>query len=64
MIRVCLRYALDPAVRTYIGDIRCRIRGLRPTPAKGTLVDAVPHFVGIHKAKKQKDLKIIIRMLK
>lgn len=47
MIRAYLRYALDPAVRTYIGDIRCRIRGLRPTPAKGTYLDSVPHFVGM-----------------
>ena len=46
MIRAYLRYALDPAVRTYIGDIRCRIRGLRPTPAMGTLLTTVPHFVG------------------
>ena len=46
MIRAYLRYALDPAVRTYIGDIRCRIRGLRPTPAKGDYLFSSPHFVG------------------
>jgi len=46
MIRAYLRYALDPAVRTYIGDIRCRIRGLRPTPAKGTTVYFGPALRG------------------
>ena len=55
MIRAYLRYALDPAVRTYIGDIRCRIRGLRPTPAKGDYVCSSPHFVGnITEAKQTK----------
>ena len=55
MIRAYLRYALDPAVRTYIGDIRCRIRGLRPTPAKGDYLVSSPHFVGNKTKNKTKN---------
>ena len=51
---------LDPAVRTYIGDIRCRIRGLRPTPAKGT-----PCFCGpALRGDSIKTLKMISRTSK